>query len=241
MKCLQVIRLSVAALLAVACSPSQDTVRESPEPTKIVELQIDEAQKALIQNLTLGSSRKEVIDALGPPSGKLRVGPVETLYYHGVAIELEQDEVIKIPDNFIAEWKAGFAERQKELAAMAAKQKQAEEAAASQGNQNIRKGGQSIDISPLVGNGSITIIDFYADWCGPCKSAEPHLKKLAKDSRVNLIQIDIVNWETPVVKQYGLRSIPNMRVFDANGKQIGDATHSVSQIKKLVEQAKKRS
>ena len=40
--------------------------------------------------------------------------------------------------------------------------------------------GQQIDISKHLALGNVTIVDFYADWCGPCKAVEPTIQQLAK-------------------------------------------------------------
>jgi len=104
----------------------------------------------------------------------------------------------------------------------------------------ISKGGADVDLALLLEPGRINIIDFYAEWCGPCKAIAPKLEELAKsDPDVVLRKIDIVNWGTPVCEKYGIRSVPNIRVFDRKGKQVGSPTSSIEEVRKLVEQAKK--
>jgi thioredoxin 1 len=88
--------------------------------------------------------------------------------------------------------------------------------------------------------GKITIVDFYADWCGPCRRISPQLEQLAKtDPDVVLLKINIVNWNTPVTRQFGIESVPNVRVFSRIGSQLGEATSDVSLVKQRVEQAKR--
>ena len=87
--------------------------------------------------------------------------------------------------------------------------------------------------------GKVTIVDFYADWCGPCKRMSPELEKMANaDKEVYLRKIDIVNWRTPVVEQYGIRSVPNIRVFNREGTMIGSPTSDVGTIKSYISKAK---
>ena len=101
----------------------------------------------------------------------------------------------------------------------------------------ISNGGKRVDLNEYVGRGKVTIVDFCADWCGPCRMAAPYLEQLAGNPRVDLVKIDIVNWSSPVAKQYKLRAIPNIRVFDPDGRMIGNPTHDVNVIKKYVDSA----
>jgi len=103
----------------------------------------------------------------------------------------------------------------------------------------VSNGGEEVDLASLMTPGKITVVDFYADWCGPCKRISPHLEQLAKtDPDVVLLKIDIVNWNTPVTRQFGIQSVPNVRVFGGTGAQFGDATPDVNLVKRHVEQAK---
>src|SRR5437867_12403271 len=83
-------------------------------------------------------------------------------------------------------------------------------------------GGNEIDISKHLVAGKITLVEFYADWCGPCKMISPALEKLAKtDSDITLCKIDIVNWQSAVSRQYNIHSIPCVAVFDRKGQLVG--------------------
>ncbi|WFB35828.1 thioredoxin domain-containing protein [Kiritimatiellota bacterium B12222] len=246
---MSIFRLSIfATLFLSACGelPSFTSEEVSSPPPPPVALEFDQETLNAIDALQVGSTKAEVMLALGNPTGEVAMGNSEILYYHGVQIKMTHQQVSEMPDDLVIALKEGYKKSQAQALALA--EKKAAEQAQEQGvevkgqaNRNIRQGGSRINIAPLIGNGKITIVDFYADWCGPCKQAEPHLKKLAQDPNVTLIQIDIVRWGTPVTTQYNLNSIPNMRVFDASGKQIGKETHSVSAIRKYVKEAKKRS
>ena len=83
-------------------------------------------------------------------------------------------------------------------------------------------GGNEIDLNKHLASGKITLVEFYADWCGPCKMISPALEKMAKtDSGIALCKVDIVNWSSPVTRQYNIRSIPCVVVFDRKGQMIG--------------------
>ncbi len=79
-----------------------------------------------------------------------------------------------------------------------------------------------VDLEDHLESGQFVLFDFYADWCGPCRSLEPHLEKLAKELEGDLVikKVDIVRWNTPVTKQYGISSIPHMKLFDRDGNLV---------------------
>ncbi|MDQ7824316.1 MAG: thioredoxin family protein [Candidatus Eremiobacteraeota bacterium] len=79
--------------------------------------------------------------------------------------------------------------------------------------------GSKVDIEKYVTRGKITIFDFFATWCGPCNDIAPYLEKLQKDRHdVQVHKIDIKEWGSPVCTQYDIKSVPNFRVYDSNGK-----------------------
>jgi thioredoxin 2 len=73
----------------------------------------------------------------------------------------------------------------------------------------------------LIENTSIPVlVDFWAEWCGPCMQMAPHFKAAAQalEPRVRLLK---VSTETlPIVAgRYGIRSIPTLILF-SNGREI---------------------
>jgi thioredoxin 1 len=55
------------------------------------------------------------------------------------------------------------------------------------------------------------IIDFYADWCGPCKMVAPILEELSKeyDGKLNIYKVDTES-EKELASVFGIRSIPSL-------------------------------
>ena len=63
------------------------------------------------------------------------------------------------------------------------------------------------------------IIDFYADWCGPCKMVAPVLEELAKDfdGKINVFKVDTEE-EQELASVFGIRSIPSFLFVPAKGQ-----------------------
>jgi len=100
--------------------------------------------------------------------------------------------------------------------------------------------GTQVDITRHLALGNVTVVDFYADWCGPCKRLSPSLEQMARtDPEIALRKIDIVNWKTPVVRQYNIHSVPQVNVYNRGGRLVGTFVGAdAAEVKRYVAQAK---
>jgi thiol-disulfide isomerase/thioredoxin len=100
--------------------------------------------------------------------------------------------------------------------------------------------GSHVDITKYLALGNVTIVDFYADWCPACRYISPSLEQMANaDPEIALRKIDIVNWKTPVVKQFNLRSIPQVNIYNRRGNLVGSVGGAdIEQVRRYVAQAK---
>jgi len=65
------------------------------------------------------------------------------------------------------------------------------------------------------------IIDFYADWCGPCKMLSPLLEEIAGkyDGKVDVLKVD-TEAEQELSAVFGIRSIPSILFIPVEGKPV---------------------
>ena len=70
----------------------------------------------------------------------------------------------------------------------------------------------------VINSDKTTIVDFYADWCGPCKMMSPVIEKIAEENVEN-IKVGKVNVDDnqELAMKYNVMSIPTILVFK-NGK-----------------------
>jgi thioredoxin 1 len=82
----------------------------------------------------------------------------------------------------------------------------------------------SVDnFNTILSNNSMIIIDFYAKWCGPCKSISPKIDELSVQSKYQNIyfaKVDVDN-VPDLANNYNVQSLPTFMAFK-NGKFLGE-------------------
>ncbi len=73
----------------------------------------------------------------------------------------------------------------------------------------------------LLESGMPVVIDFWAPWCGPCRSIAPIVEELATayEGRAIIGKYN-VDEDTDLGVEYGIRNIPTMLFFDKEGKMV---------------------
>ena len=86
---------------------------------------------------------------------------------------------------------------------------------------------------------SLTLVDFWAEWCGPCKMIGPALEEISNemegDVRITKLNID-ENPSTP--QKYGVRGIPTLLLF-RNGEVVAEKVGALpkSQLESWIDQS----
>lgn len=89
----------------------------------------------------------------------------------------------------------------------------------------------------VIGNSSVPVmVDFYADWCGPCKMMAPVFADLAKRQRGQAIVAKVDTDRNPeVASRFAIRSIPTITLFK-DGKEVARQVGAVpmGQLEQMV-------
>ncbi|MGH3048669.1 MAG: thioredoxin [Gaiellaceae bacterium] len=67
--------------------------------------------------------------------------------------------------------------------------------------------------SEVLQAGEPVIVDFWAEWCGPCHAVAPVLEKIADERKIKLVKVNI-DENQDLAMRYGIQSIPNMMLFE---------------------------
>ena len=66
--------------------------------------------------------------------------------------------------------------------------------------------------------GPVVVVDFYADWCGPCQMLAPVLEQLEKETSIKIVKINVD--EIPdIARAFRIMSIPTLMLFK-DGKLV---------------------
>ncbi len=73
-----------------------------------------------------------------------------------------------------------------------------------------------------IANG-VVLVDFFANWCGPCKMLSPVLEELAGEmGQVKFVKVDVDESEN-LARKYGIQAIPNLIIFK-DGQAVDQIT-----------------
>jgi thioredoxin 1 len=94
------------------------------------------------------------------------------------------------------------------------------------------------NFNDIIKSGKLTLVDFYATWCGPCKMMHPVLEQLKEDlgDSIRIIKIDVDKNEA-IYTQYRIMSVPTFMLFK-NGEAVWrqSGTIRLNDLKNLISQ-----
>lgn len=69
-------------------------------------------------------------------------------------------------------------------------------------------------LSDIIKSGQLTLVDFFATWCGPCKTMHPVLEQLKKElgDSIRIVKVDVDKNEA-IAMQMRIQSVPTLMVF----------------------------
>jgi thioredoxin 1 len=89
-------------------------------------------------------------------------------------------------------------------------------------------------LNDLVDSG-VVLVDFYADWCGPCKQLEPVVERLAETTDATVAKVD-VDANQQLASAFNVRGVPTLVLF-AGGEQVEEIVGAKpeGQLRSLIE------
>lgn len=85
--------------------------------------------------------------------------------------------------------------------------------------------GAEFDVGPYLQKGKINVVDFFSDYCPPCRQISPLLKKLDQ-RRLDLVVLPVdinrkgvkgIDFFSPLAQQYKINAVPHFQIYDAEG------------------------
>ncbi len=107
--------------------------------------------------------------------------------------------------------------------------------------------GERVELEKYIPEGKTTIVDFYSEYCPPCRALSPRLEKLAQSRPdIFIIKVDInrpgvqgIDWQSPVAQQFQLRSIPHIRIYGPDKQLQIEGREAYMQLLQWIEAAGK--
>ena len=72
------------------------------------------------------------------------------------------------------------------------------------------------DFDKIIQNNEFVVVDFYADWCGPCRNMQPILEEFCKKhSHATVLKVNIEDFVN-IAQKFSIKSIPTFLIYKNN-------------------------
>lgn len=74
------------------------------------------------------------------------------------------------------------------------------------------------EFDEVINTNNKVLVDFYADWCGPCRMLAPVLEEISNENIIKIVKVNVDNHED-IARRYGVMSIPTLVLFENGNEQ----------------------
>jgi thioredoxin 1 len=91
--------------------------------------------------------------------------------------------------------------------------------------------GEAVELFDVLDEGEWTVVQFTAPWCPGCRQLEPRLEAAIRErGNVRLRRVNIADWSSPVARQFGIQSIPQLWLHDGTKRVATDTADVLRRI-----------
>jgi thioredoxin 1 len=91
-------------------------------------------------------------------------------------------------------------------------------------------------LNELVADHDVVLVDFYADWCGPCQMLEPVVESIAAETAATVAKVDVDALQG-LAREYGVQGVPTLFLFaDGEPAERLVGMQDENRLRSLVEQ-----
>lgn len=99
----------------------------------------------------------------------------------------------------------------------------------------LNQPGEDADFQRYLNSGRISVVAFYADWCPSCRSWAPMLDTINTHfPDMQVLFMDIGEWDTPVTEKYGIESVPYFKIYDGAGRFIVEGSAAKAWLRQQI-------